>query len=130
MPQFNALNGMELKKVILQQMERTLEDSGDFQQNVTYPWVKYSFELKMTSYPKFSADSEPISVAIAEDTLTDPDFMVPDEPPTLTVVSSEPVIVDTPDQARVDADLPIPTPVPVVGVGVIDRPVKQKVKAK
>lgn len=129
MSQFNPLNGAELKKVILAQIEKEMDDSGDFQANITYPWLKYTFEIKMNSYPKFAFDAEPVVVAKGGDSLS---VEVPStEDDTKETLISGGTSVDTPDQARVDAELPIPTPTPTVHQGIVDKPViQQKPKGK
>jgi hypothetical protein len=131
MPQFTAINGLEAKAIILDRISKALDESGDFSQNITYPWWKFSFELKMTSYPKAAFEAELAAVAKVEESHEDPENV----PPSLddvkeTIIAPEPVIIDTPDQARVDAGLPLPTAVPVKNVGIVDAPVMQAPKAK
>lgn len=131
MPQFTALSGSELKSVILDKISRAMDESGDFNNNITYPWLRYSYELKMTSYPKFAFDAELQPVVKVEDEIKDPlgapENLVPSmDDVKETVLVSEPMTIDTPDQARVDADLPLPTPTPVVNIGVVDKMVMQK----
>ena len=40
------------KRSLLDRISKALDETGDFNQNITYPWWKASFEIKMTSYPK------------------------------------------------------------------------------
>ncbi len=131
MPHFTALSGSELKSVILKRIEQEMENSGDFNNNITYPWLKYIFELKITSYPKFAFDAELQTVVEIEGEHKDPEGAPENLVPSMddvkeTVITAEPMIVDTPDQARVDADLPLPTPTPVVNIGVVDKLVMQE----
>ena len=122
MPVFTALNGAEVKAVFLDAISKAMDESGEFKENLTFPWVKFSYDLKLTSYPKAAMDSDPASVAKGE---IEQEVPVMDGPVVETVITSEPVIIDTPDQARVDAGLPLPTAVPVKNVGIVDKPVIQ-----
>lgn len=127
MAQFNALSGAELKQIFLDTISKALDESGEFGENLAYPWVKWDYSIKFTSYPKYPVDSDLIQVAAGEQEQVQPNLIDPETPlEERTFASSEPIVIDTPDQARVDADLPLPTPVPVVNVGMVDRPVKQQ----
>ena len=128
MPQFTACNGLEAKAVILAAVSKALDETGDFVQNITYPWWKFRFSVKMTSYPKFSAEAEPVEIAKNE---VIPEVAPPEgEDAQVTAIVSDDVVIDIPDQARVDADLPLPTAVPVKNVGIVDRPIPQARPAK
>ena len=127
MPQFTATNGLEAKAIILDKISKALDETGDFNQNITYPWWKFSFSVKMTSYPKAFMDSELVEIVMDE---VIPTEAPPDSDIHITAVVSDPLVVDTPDQARVEADLPIPTAVPVKGVGIVDKPIIQKPAVK
>lgn len=132
--QFNPLNGTELMEVIIADIRRAMIESGEFSQNLTYQWIKYDYKIKMVSYPKNSAEDEPQEVVTGGAAFPDPDFPPLDidavDTQRLFLEPDAPVIVDTPDQARVDADLPLPTPVPVVNVGIVDKPIRQAKKGK
>lgn len=130
MPQFTALNGLEAKAVLLDKISKALDETGDFNQNITYPWWKASFEIKMTSYPKAAFEAELHTVATGE-IEPEPEALIPSEAEVKeTLVAPEPFVVDTPDQARVEADLPLPTAVPVKGIGIVDKPIKQQAPVK
>jgi hypothetical protein len=121
---------VELKAVFLDQISKAMDESGEFNGNLSYPWVKWDFSLKFTSYPKFAVDSELQEVVNISEVIPAgdiPPLEIQDENTKIVVVApEEPLVIDTPDQARVDADLPLPTPVPVVNVGVVDKPIKQQ----
>ena len=130
MPQFTALSGAEAKSVILAKISAAMDESGEFAQNITYPWFKYDFSLKTTSYPKYAFDAELKEVVTASGEHKDPDGASENLVPSLDDVvelnmGSGPTVIDTPDQARVDAGLPLPTASPVANVGVVDVPVMQ-----
>lgn len=131
MPQFTAVNGLEAKAIILDKISKALDETGDFNQNITYPWWKFSFDIKMTSYPKAAFEAELTPVAKGEIDQRDPEN-VPESMDDVkeTIIAPEPTVVDTPDQARVDAGLPLPTAVPVKNVGIVDQPVAQVPVAK
>ena len=128
MSQFNPLSGTELLEVIIADIRKIAEESGEFSPNLAYPWIKYSYEIKLTTYPKRPIDAEPETVVAggANASTDDLDPQAIQEPE--VVLSSGDVIIDTPDQARVDADLPLPTAVPVVNVGIVDKPIRQQTK--
>lgn len=128
MPQFTACNGLEAKAVILDKISKALDETGDFNQNITYPWWKFNFSIKMTSYPKFALEAEP--QVVAQGTEVPQEASPEGEDLQITAIVSEDTVVDTPDQARVDADLPLPTAVPVKGVGIVDKPIAQAPQAK
>jgi hypothetical protein len=128
MPQFTACNGLEAKAIILDKISKALDETGDFSQNITYPWWKFNFSIRMTSYPKFALEAEPKEIAKGVEV---PEEAPPDgEDLQVAGIVSEDIIVDTPDQDRVDADLPLPTAVPVKNVGIVDKPIAQAPQAK
>jgi len=122
---FNPLTGIELKKAILNKIESSMDESDVFVGNITYPWVKYDFSVSMTSYPKNAPEAEPEKVAEGTEELGEASVRSKDAE-RVVIAPPSPIVIDTPDQARVEADLPIPTPVPVIGIGIVDKPVMQK----
>ncbi len=125
MPQiFNALNGTELKKAILADVEREMDLTGEFRNHVTYPWVKYTAHLTLLSYPKQAMDAEPGIKITAKDVLWDAKEAqaVGPEVPEVVLDLKVDGVVDIPDQARVDSGQPIPTQALAAGV-LIDKDV-------
>lgn len=120
---FNALSGPELVKVILADIEKKLVATGEFDGNITFPWVKYNYQISMVSYPKQPADSEPVLVTsgVGGSTEAIPSEAKADEVKETIVVNE--VTVDTPDLARIESDQPIPTPGRGPGNVLIDKPV-------
>jgi hypothetical protein len=107
---FNALNGLELRKYILSRVEKKLEESNDFPEGLTFPWVRWT--ITILSYPQ-------------QDINDDPKFKIVDEagiPPTdpADIVFDLNEIVDTPDKARIESGQEVPTPVPGPGLGIRD----------
>src|SRR5579862_6009132 len=110
-PQFNALTGPELIDVILSKVREKLEDTGEFKAHRTFPWVKLFFgSIKVLAYPKQDYDDEPEIKTDEIEVVLTPDAPQPDEQPVTVEIAPSEEIIDTPDQARMDADLPLPTP--------------------
>jgi hypothetical protein len=126
--QFNALTGPEVLQVILSDIEEKLVKTGDFPHSITFPWFRYSWEVKVTAYPQQGKNDEP-KFKLSGGSGTKGDEPV-GETPMETVVSNPGKVVDTPDQARKDAGLPIPTPAPGVAGVVVDKLVESKTGRK
>lgn len=122
-PVFNALSGPELLKTVLADIERKLLATGEFEGHMTFPWVKYQYEVAMVVYPKQAVDAEPgISAKGDFEAGTLPsNEEVPEPAHTFDVKDS--VVVDTPNIARIESDQPIPTPGRGPGGVLIDKPV-------
>jgi len=117
---FNALNGAELKKAVLADIEREMDLSGEFRNHVTYPWVKYTAHLTLLSYPKQAMDAEPgLKLSVSGVATDNPDYKFMEEPEVVLDLKSVSVI-DVPDQTRVDSGQPIPTQAIAAGV-LIDK---------
>lgn len=140
---FNALNGTEVKHLILKEVERQIDLSGEFTNNITFPYLEWEVTAKVLAYPKQRPGEEPAIKVEAGGTITkhqDPDKEGDYGMDEITLGINEKGLktvlefdtkhtVDTPDLARVNADLPLPTPSPVPGVGIVDKLV-QSVKTK
>lgn len=120
---FNALSGPELVKSILAEIEKKLLATGDFESNITFPWVKYEYQVSMVSYPKQAVDAEPVVVAkgTGGDTAPVPGGAMADT--LVETVVADVVVVDTPDLARIASEQPIPTTAKGPGNVLIDKPV-------
>lgn len=115
-PVFNALNGVELRKYILSQIEKKLEASNEFPEGLTFPWVKWS--VTVLSYPQQDVNDDPKFKFSGEDGTKPP--VKEDEPDPEPIVIDLSEIVDTPDKARVESNQPVPTPTPGPGLGMRD----------
>jgi hypothetical protein len=49
---FNALNGLEVPEVILNEVRRAFEQYPDFAQHITFPRVSWKWRLEMEVYPR------------------------------------------------------------------------------
>ena len=132
MPQFNSLNGHELLEILLKEIRKDMENSGAFAQNIAYPWIKAAWMINMTTYPQRAPDADPIPVVNGdfEAQVEGGKQESPDAFAEVQIARDVPLVIDTPDQARAEADLPIPTAVPLPNVGVVDKPVKQQKAGK
>jgi hypothetical protein len=109
-PVFNALNGLELRKYILDQIEKKLEASNEFPEGLTFPWVRW--RLGILSYPQQDMNAEP------KNEFTEESGTVPEGAKEIVIDLEE--VVDTPDKARVESNQPVPTPTPGPGLGMRD----------
>lgn len=110
---FNALSGTEIKKIILNEIERNLEADYRFKNHLTYPMVSWHWVLAAKVYPSEQPD---IKVEI-EKTLKSPGFTEPFtgfDPIEITVESERtvaaPAAGQTADAARRDAGIEVPAP--------------------
>ena len=132
MSQFNALTGPELKRYLLTKIEEELDKSDKFGNHLTHPWIKYSFEVSISTYPQEAQDANPKVVAKGGEVLNDQNAIHDDldaNEPVVEVLKSSGV-VDTPDKARVESNQPIPTTVKGPGDVLVDKPVQVKFPAK
>ncbi len=117
---FNALSGPELLKVVLTDIEKKLLATGEFDAHVTFPWVKYNYQVGLVVYPKQAVDAEPGIKAAGEGEVDNKDPEV-DKESAVSIEVEDTVIVDTPDLARIASNLPVPTPGRGPGNVLIDR---------
>lgn len=119
---FNALNGAELKALVLKEVREAIDRDFHFQEQLTYPVVTFAFKLAVTAFP---CDPPGFTIESAA-TLEDKNAPKPVNRPESAEASGN-VNVDapndaglTPDQARRRAGLPVPLPSPSYG-GTVDR---------
>jgi len=106
---FNALNGAEVKEIILADIRRAMEDDMQFQKHLTYPKVEWTWQLTVkaspTEPPQFRQQAEgEITVKQAE-----PEVTVLSGGRSVTK-SAEQADAQAPDEARRDGGLPVPSP--------------------
>lgn len=124
---FNALAGPELVNVILDKIRAKLEATGEFAGNVTFPWVKFDFNVGLTVYPKQAVDDAPGIVAKDNGVMGETDQPPVDETPVEVVVNTT-AVIDVPDIARIESNQPLPTVAPGPGGVLIDKLVVPVVK--
>lgn len=103
-PTFNALTAPELRKIVLDSIDRAFDQSGEFGQNITFPKVNWNFRLEVKVYP-----------AAFPDKLVKTEGEVkrsePEDPAAYRILTfGQTAGVDTPDLARQQNNLPLPTP--------------------
>ncbi len=113
MSQFNALNGAEALEVVLAKVRKSLELTGEFRQNIAFPMMRFDFDVRFWVYPKQPLTGDP-SIKT-----TGGEGEVPKEgtPPSIQVTDTN--LVDTPDKARLEANLDIPKPT-LTPAGIVD----------
>jgi hypothetical protein len=50
-PVFQALDGTELKRIILAEVQRSLDNDAHFKRHLTYPLVSFAFSVVISAYP-------------------------------------------------------------------------------
>ena len=128
---FQALNGAELKDIILKKIAQEFDANPRFRPHLTFPLVSFGFRVHITAYPM-----EPPSIDVAgTGKVGDQEGVDLDHPVESEMMGS--VHIDaprdgglTPDEAREQADLPVTRPEIVSHGGrnyvadVPDRPVE------
>lgn len=111
MAEFIALNGMEVKKAILKQIERQMDADSNFNQNLSYARISWRWKLSTDTYP---ADvPKPAGAVSGELVAKDIPPMFVFTVPKHTEIEGEQTVAApeagiTANQARRDAELPIP----------------------
>jgi hypothetical protein len=47
---YSAIDGTELKEIILQELRKQMEEDTDFRQHIAYPQVRFTFRLDIEVY--------------------------------------------------------------------------------
>jgi hypothetical protein len=126
---FNALNGLELKKILLKEIERHLDNDFHFRQNVAYPLISWQWKLACNVYP-----GEPptwdASIGPKEIRASGAEGFVPETDPVQVDIGATRDVSapagETADSVRRESDIPVPAPRAVRGPGnqrmVVDAP--------
>lgn len=122
---FNALNGQELKKIIMQQVEKAIDEDFHFRRHLTYPIVSFDWKLLVSAYPlqppefKIGAEHDVVAAPEGEE-IPAP---TPEQIETFELDGSRKI--EAPDAAREESGQPIPAPTLVGRKGeqvVVERP--------
>jgi len=108
---YNALSGLELRKKILHDVEVMLDSDDRFRNHITYPRVKYRFDLTLEVYP---ADPDTFSLAVEKQ---HGDTDTGGKPRTIHIESQTPH--EHPDKVRQEIGLPVPRP-QATGEGIVE----------
>jgi len=132
---YNALNGLELKQVILKQIETHLDATGEFMAGVTFPCVDISWNVSLKVYPKENPHIEahgeisekvegfnprnrkPVELELAQNTLGIGAQVVGD--PAKENVELRPGV--SPDTMRTEAGLPVLKPELTKAAGMVEK---------
>lgn len=122
---FNAIDGEELRKIILRDLDKELSMDGDFRQHVTYPVVEWTWKLTMKVISRDKPVERDLSGKIIQaDPETKLSIVIPDDekPRVLSVQSSRAIGEKVaPDKVREQAKMPVSVPTKVPGLGTFDK---------
>ena len=119
---FNALNGLEIKKSILNQISRQLDADTRFSHHLTYPRISWAWKLAIDIFPndtdkKFESQTDgtilPPKPRQEDFTGVEPERVILED----HVTVAAPVAGITADQQRRDAGIPVPVLKRVEGPG-------------
>lgn len=123
---FNGLNGRELAKILVVELERALNADTRFSQHLTYPLVSWQWKISIKAYPneppEFQVEIGPKSIGYPEaaNSLAEVEINLGASREVTAPVG------ETADSARRDAGIPVPSPRTVKGPGgnrmVVDAP--------
>lgn len=116
---FNALNGAEVKAIILREIDQAMEADEQFSKHLTYPLVEWEWQLKVKAHQEsgeFQASADG-AVAVKQ---TEPMAVVLKGG--RSVMKSEALPESqAPDEVRAEADLPVLTAT-TTQVGMVEAP--------
>ncbi len=128
---FNALNGQELKKIIMQQVEKAIDEDFHFRRHLTYPIVSFNWNLIVSAYPlqppefKIGAEHDVVAAPKGEEILAP----TPEQIKTFEFEGGSKI--EAPDAAREESGQAVPAPTLVGRKGeqvVVERPFEQPPK--
>jgi hypothetical protein len=126
MPQkvFIPLNGEELKKMILKEVEKDLDLDTDFRQHITYPTVEWEWTLKLTCQQRTPATLEKqiAGAVVTVNPETKRELPLPPDAKPVSKIRGRGKSITVPDKERAAANMPVLSPKHVEGVGVVDVP--------
>lgn len=105
---FNALDGSEVKAIVLREIANAMDQNEQFSNHLTYPLVEWKWEIRVTAPAQengnFGAGAE-FSTAVKT---VEPVALVLSGGRKVTRISEEqPAEIQAPDQARAEAGLPV-----------------------
>lgn len=103
---FNALSGTETLEVILGKIRQDLENTGAFRGNLAFPLLKVEYTVKVWNGSAQDFAGEP-GVSVSGQAI-ERQFALPGEEDKPSITVAESTVIDTPDKARVETNLPIP----------------------
>ena len=121
---FTPLNGEEVKKMILKEIENELDLDGDFRQHITYPTLEWDWTLRMECQQRTPTTLERHLQGSVETVSPETKKPVPLPPDAkrISKIRGKGRTVTTPDRDRAASDMPVFAPKNVEGVGIVDVP--------
>jgi hypothetical protein len=106
---FNALNGNEIKRVLMADFERVLNQDSEFQPHLTFPRVSWRITIEMDIYPR-TPSTKVIEATgdVTEHALeaAQPAYVAEGLAGVRETLTSEERRVDAPDQVREEMNIP------------------------
>lgn len=124
-PQYNALNGEELRYLILKELDKKLGDYDEFRPHLTYNKFMYLVDVQV------AVDAYPMSQTTKASAMAQgkSDGYVPDEgakPKRFNFSFGTKEPVTKPDQVRAEAGIPVPKTTPTADGQIVDKLIEQK----
>jgi hypothetical protein len=107
---YNALQGDEVKKIILREVEQAFNEVADFRPSVAFPVLRWQWNLKIDCYPRDPQNIEIQKTGAHVATDATDEELTSTQPIELSgqnAVGAAGMLA--PDQAREEAGLPVPT---------------------
>lgn len=121
---FTPLNGDEVKKMILKEIEKDLDQDADFRQHLTYPTIEWEWQLKITCQQRESQDVARTitgkAITVDKETNQELPPQADDKPRSRLLKRNR--AVTTPDKERIKSNLPVNVRENIPGVGMHDVP--------
>lgn len=126
-PQFNAINGEELRYLILRELDKKLGDYDEFRSHLAYSKFMYLVEVKVAvdAYPQSKTVE---ATVLAEGKSADYKPAPGAEPRRFAMSWGSKTPVTKPDELRKEANLPVPKTTPTPDGQIVDKLVEQQVQ--
>jgi hypothetical protein len=126
-PQFNAINGEELRYLILRELDKKLQDYDEFRPHLAYSKFMYLVEVQVAidAYPQSKTVN---ATVMAEGKSADYKPAPGAEPRKFSMSWGSKTPVIKPDELRREANLPVPKTTPTPDGQIVDKLVEQQVQ--
>jgi hypothetical protein len=125
-PQFNAINGEELRYLVLRELDKKLQDYDEFKAHLAYSKFMYLVEVKVAvdAYPQSKTiDATIMAEGKSADYKPDPGA----QPRKFSMSWGSKTPVTKPDELRKEAGIPIPKTTPTTDGQIVDKLVEQTI---
>ena len=126
-PQFNAINGEELRYLILRELDKKLGDYDEFRSHLAYSKFMYLVEVQVAvdAYPQ---SKEVKATVLAQGQSPDYKPAPNAEPRKFSMKWGSDKPVTKPDELRKEANLPVPKTTPTPDGQIVDKLVEQTIQ--